>query len=81
MVMMKHMRRLFPIPFALLALVAAAPTGLPEDLIRRANAAYLAGDGETAESLYAAAELPQARADYDHARKVYRQRLAECEVE
>ena len=54
--MMKHMRRLFPIPFALLALVAAASTGLPEDLIRRANAAYLAGDGETAESLYAAAE-------------------------
>ncbi|MSU66783.1 MAG: hypothetical protein EXS38_11950 [Opitutus sp.] len=33
------------------------------------------------ESLYAPAELAQARADYEHARRVYRQRLAECEVE
>jgi len=31
------------------------------------------------EHLYAAAELPQARRDYEHARQVYRNRLAECE--
>lgn len=33
------------------------------------------------EKLIAAAELPQARADYEHARQVYRQRLAEAEVD
>jgi len=33
------------------------------------------------EKFYAAAELPQARADFEHARRVYRQRLAECEVD
>ncbi|MBI4625195.1 MAG: CehA/McbA family metallohydrolase [Verrucomicrobia bacterium] len=33
------------------------------------------------EKLIAAAELPQARADYEHARQVYRRRLAEAEVE
>ena len=44
------------IPFALIGLIAAAPSGEPEDLIRRANAAFLAGDAEAADSLYAAAE-------------------------
>jgi hypothetical protein len=53
---MKHMKRGYLIPFTLLALAATAPIGSPEDLIRRANTAFLAGDGETAESLYAAAE-------------------------
>ncbi|MSU73320.1 MAG: hypothetical protein EXS43_13445 [Opitutus sp.] len=33
------------------------------------------------ESLIAAAELPQARLDYEHARQVYRARLAESDVE
>ena len=50
------MKRPLLIPFALMALAAAAPMDAPEELIRRANAAFLAGDGETADSLYAAAE-------------------------
>ncbi|MFO0804086.1 MAG: hypothetical protein U0791_13310 [Gemmataceae bacterium] len=50
------MRRCLPALFAALALIAAAPTDAPEDLIRRANAAFLAGDSETAESLYGQAE-------------------------
>jgi hypothetical protein len=33
------------------------------------------------ERFYAAAELPQARADYEHARKVYRERLQEADVD
>lgn len=51
---MDSMRLLIPI--ALIGLIAAAPSGEPEDLIRRANAAFLAGDAATADSLYAAAE-------------------------
>lgn len=33
------------------------------------------------ENFIAEAELPQARADYDHARRVYRQRLSEAQVD
>jgi len=33
------------------------------------------------ERTYAPAELPQAKLDYEHARQVYRTRLAEAEVE
>jgi hypothetical protein len=33
------------------------------------------------QQFYAPAELPQARSDYEHARNVYRSRLAEAEVE
>lgn len=54
--MMNPMPRAIPILFAALALVAATPNEAPDDLIRRANAAFLNGDGETAESLYAQAE-------------------------
>jgi len=49
------MNRVALLVVVLLAL-AAAPNAAPEDLIRRANAAFLAGDAETADSLYAAAE-------------------------
>ncbi|HXD89076.1 MAG TPA: hypothetical protein VN641_21470 [Urbifossiella sp.] len=40
---------------ALAALAAAAPPTAPEDSIRRANAAFLAGDPDRAEALYAEA--------------------------
>lgn len=55
---MTGMSRRFTLLVGLLALAVAgaAPGELPEALIRRANAAFLAGDSETAESLYAAAE-------------------------
>ena len=43
------------VPFALF-LLAAAPAESPEDLIRRANAAFLAGERDEADRLYAAAE-------------------------
>lgn len=33
------------------------------------------------ERFYAEGELPQAKLDYEHARQVYRKRLAECEVD
>jgi tetratricopeptide (TPR) repeat protein len=54
-------RRLFlPLPFSacLVALLAAAPTpdDPPDELIRRANAAFLREDIEAADALYAAAE-------------------------
>src|SRR6185437_3641476 len=39
----------------LAALVGAAPPTAPEELIRRANAAFLAGDPDRAEALYAEA--------------------------
>jgi len=50
------MRCPLPIAFAVLALIAAAPAPEPADTIRLANAAYLAGDLDRAESLYVAAE-------------------------
>lgn len=53
---MEAMPRAILILFAALALIAAAPTDAPEDLIRRANAAVIAGDAETAASLYEQAE-------------------------
>lgn len=53
---MEGMKRSFAIVFVLAALAAAAPAESPEDLIRRANAAFLSGDVEAAESLYSAAE-------------------------
>ena len=48
---------LFLVPCSLFLLSAAAPpaTESPDDLIRRANAAFLRGDAEAADSLYAAA--------------------------
>src|SRR5262245_42283796 len=53
------MRRLplLLLPFAFCLLSAAAPpTEPPDDLIRRANAAFEKGDAEAADALYAAAE-------------------------
>lgn len=47
---------MFLLLFATTALIAAAPTDAPDELIRRANAAALAGDAEAAASLYAQAE-------------------------
>jgi hypothetical protein len=46
---------LLPVALCLLA-PAASPTDSPDDLIRRANAAFLAGDRAAAADLYAAAE-------------------------
>jgi tetratricopeptide (TPR) repeat protein len=50
------MPRFLLLPFAALALAAAAPSTAPDDLIRRANAAFLAGDPDEADSLYSEAE-------------------------
>jgi hypothetical protein len=50
------MLRSFFLLLVLVALMAAAPADEPEDLIRQANAAFLRGDTEAADSLYAAAQ-------------------------
>jgi hypothetical protein len=50
------MKRAVLMSFALAGVIAAAPNEPPDDLIRRANAAVIAGDDVAAESLYSAAE-------------------------
>jgi tetratricopeptide (TPR) repeat protein len=48
---------LFPFSFCILAVAAAPPhTNMPEELIRRANDAFRAGDTDSADKLYSAAE-------------------------